>query len=53
MSFDCKYYNKGHCELMNKECKPGQKGCVLFSAGVKFIGQDEEKDPLKDKKEKD
>lgn len=44
MSFECKYYNKGKCELMNKDCKPGQKGCVLNNAGIRFIGQDDTKD---------
>lgn len=37
MSFECKYYLNGHCELRNKKCVPGEKGCVLNAAGAKFI----------------
>ena len=45
MSFEFKYFNKGYCELLEKECKPGQKGCILIKAKVFFIGE-------KDKNEK-
>lgn len=27
----CKYENKERCELLDRECVPGQKGCVLKS----------------------
>lgn len=40
MSFECKYYLNGHCELLDKKCDPGQKGCVLNAAGAKFISVD-------------
>ncbi|MEJ5283457.1 MAG: hypothetical protein WHS77_00230 [Brevinematales bacterium] len=43
MSFECKFFNKNYCELLNKECKPGQKGCVLNKTNVFFIGETDEK----------
>ena len=39
MSFECKYFNKNSCELLQKECKSGQKGCVLRKANVLFISE--------------
>lgn len=37
MSFECKHYLNGHCVLREKECVPGDKGCVLNKAKVRFI----------------
>lgn len=48
MSFECKYYLNGHCELLSKECSPGQKGCVLGGGRVFFIGEDENASEKKD-----
>lgn len=49
MSFECRHYLNGWCELRKLECVPGAKGCVLVKAGVYFIGEKPEKE--KDKKE--
>ncbi len=43
MSFECKFFNKNHCELLNKICSPGQKGCVLNKSGAFFIYEKDEK----------
>ncbi len=43
MSFECKYKTRDWCELRNKDCEPGAKGCVLKNK-VKFVGQDEDQD---------
>jgi hypothetical protein len=43
MSFECRYYMNGECTLLNKECQPGQKGCVLNQAKVYFVGQEKPK----------
>ncbi len=43
MSFECKYFNKNFCELLEKTCKPGQKGCVLNRTKAFFIGENDEK----------
>ena len=48
MSFECKYYNNGKCELLEKSCIPGQKGCILTKAKVFFIGEKEKNDEKKD-----
>ena len=45
MSFECKHYLNGHCELLEKECRPLQKGCVLVKAGAYFVGEEK---PVKD-----
>jgi len=37
MSFECKYLNNNYCELRKKECKPGEKGCILNKNRVIFI----------------
>jgi hypothetical protein len=29
MSWECKYLWKEECQKLNRECEPGQKGCVL------------------------
>ena len=42
MSFECKYCCDKNCELLRKECRPGQKGCVLRRAGAFFIGEEKE-----------
>lgn len=43
MSFECKFYDKGFCIRLEKTCKPGQNGCVLFGK-VKFISPSPEPD---------
>jgi hypothetical protein len=48
MSFECKYFNKNFCELLKKECKPGQNGCVLRKANVFFVGENDENKKIKD-----
>lgn len=31
MSFDCKYKGRNnYCRRLDKECSPGEKGCVLY-----------------------
>ncbi|MCR5029829.1 MAG: hypothetical protein K6A31_11330 [Fibrobacter sp.] len=29
MSWECRYLNETHCNKRNKECHPGDRGCVL------------------------
>ena len=29
MSWECRYLNETHCNKRNKECTPGDRGCVL------------------------
>ena len=44
MSFECKYYLNGHCELRGRKCDPGERGCILNSTPYKMIGQEEKDD---------
>ncbi len=37
MSFECRYYRNGDCELLNRKCSPFQKGCVLIAAGARPV----------------
>ncbi len=36
MSFECKFYDKGWCIRLQKNCHPGTTGCVLHGK-VRFI----------------
>ncbi|MBP5247294.1 MAG: hypothetical protein J6Z31_05480 [Fibrobacter sp.] len=45
MSWECHYLDETHCNKRNKECNPGDRGCVL--EGRFFFPFDEEKNKPK------
>jgi hypothetical protein len=53
MSFECRYYLNGWCELRSEKCKPGAKGCVLVKAGAIFIGEEKTEAKELEKKPKE
>lgn len=47
MAFECKHLANGYCWLLEKNCEPLQKGCVLHRTGAYFIGPEHEKEEKK------
>ncbi len=45
MSWECRYLDETHCNKRNKECNPGDRGCVL--EGRFFFPFDETKNKSK------
>ena len=44
MGWTCQYDLKGYCKLLNVECFPGIKGCILGKSEYTFSTGDYEED---------
>ena len=48
MSWECRYFYNGFCRKRDKECIPGEPGCILY--GKYSFPLKEDKKSKKDKK---
>ncbi|MDR1977042.1 MAG: hypothetical protein LBQ18_08665 [Campylobacteraceae bacterium] len=51
-SWDCSHLINQKCDLLKKECSPGEKGCVLYGK-AKFANEETASNEAYDRRAKD